>query len=174
MAIWAVALQRTPSPQGPGFWQRSRRGNSEWCNSARGPNTLFPLWCGLCARRRGAIALIGSSSWTRSRPRPRLTPCCASADAVPTASPWGGTWNGLKVFGYHNRFGNKSAESRRRLCRDYVLDICLPDDWCNGICCKPECKKKKSFLLSSSFFFHLTALFKTMVTGKCSSFVLLH
>lgn len=30
-----------PLHQGPGFWQRSRKGNSKWCNSARGPNTLF-------------------------------------------------------------------------------------------------------------------------------------
>lgn len=41
LAIWAVAQQQGPLPQSPGFWQRSRRGNSEWCNSARGPNTLF-------------------------------------------------------------------------------------------------------------------------------------
>lgn len=146
LAIWVVALQQAPSLR---VLASDKGQGGETVSDVTLPEdqTLFfsPLWCGLCARRRGAIALIGSSSWTRIRPWPRLTPCCASADAVPAASPRGGTWNRLQVFGYHNRFGNKSAEGRRRFCCDYVLDIRVADDWRSGIFCKAEYLKKNMF-----------------------------
>lgn len=176
LAIWAVAQQQAPSLR---VLASDKGQGGETVSDVTLPEDqtpFFPLWCGLCERQRGAIALIGSSSWTHIRLRPRLTPCCASADAVPAASPWGGTWNRLQVFGYRNSFGNKSAEGHRRFCCDYVLDIHVADDWNSGIFCKPEYikkKKKSCFLLGPSFFFILIALFRMMVLGRCRSFVLL-
>lgn len=58
------AADPSPWALSAGIWQRSRRGNAEWCHAARGPNTIF-LWCGLCVRRHNVFVLIGGSFWTR-------------------------------------------------------------------------------------------------------------
>lgn len=175
-----------PLPQGPGFWQRSRRGNSEWCNSARGPNTLFfPLWCGQCARWGGAIALIGSSSWTGIRLQPRLTPRCASLTPLQLHPH-------EETLGIDYRFlviATASVTSQLRAVDgsavitfwiymwrmiDAVGSFANPNIYCRYI--KNKTKKNRfssRLFLLLIFFFLLTALFWMMVAGRCRGFVLL-
>lgn len=144
--------QANPSRRvlGAGIRQRSRKGNTEWCHAAPGPNTIF-LWCGLCVRRHSVFSYSLEAALEHSiygglrsplgetEMEPRLTLCRMAADGqrpfgcivVMTYLEREGA-----VFCYRRAFGNWSVVSYRHLRRRWNCAIeassCQQLDPCTG------------------------------------------